>query len=329
MPMRVAGDPQEQERGELTEEAPSSHSPAILLFLSPPPPSKRRFGVSGVEVFADILVQRLIPSVPHPFLPLGGAANIVKNLAAVTLTSTCTPIYKAFAKGENIGDVTAKGERVGNIADLVCLSNFSFYFYRMISIFGMRDRSSKEELCVAYSNSQILPPPPSKRRFGVSGVEVFADILVQRLIPSVPHPFLPLGGAANIVKNLAAVTLTSTCTPIYKAFAKGENIGDVTAKGERVGNIADLVCLSNFSFYFYRMISIFGMRDRSSKEELCVAYSNSQILAWWGPSGLFLSDLGPTLEMEIPGFGTYSRRRILLDSDTPHGPTNIGPMTVR
>nr|POE57949.1 hypothetical protein CFP56_38312 [Quercus suber] len=62
MPMRVAGDPQEQERGELTEEAPSSHSPAILLFLYPPPPSKRRFGVSGVEVFADILVQRLIPS---------------------------------------------------------------------------------------------------------------------------------------------------------------------------------------------------------------------------------------------------------------------------
>ena len=28
---------------------------------------------------------------------------------SVTLTSTRTPIYKAFAKGENIGDVTAKG----------------------------------------------------------------------------------------------------------------------------------------------------------------------------------------------------------------------------
>jgi hypothetical protein len=55
-------------------------------------------------------------------------------VAAVTSTSTRTPIYKAFAKGENIGDVTAKGECVGNIADLVCLSNFSFYFCRMISI---------------------------------------------------------------------------------------------------------------------------------------------------------------------------------------------------
>lgn len=37
----------------------------------------------------------------------------------MTSTSTRTPIYKAFAKGENIGDVTAKGECVGNVADLV------------------------------------------------------------------------------------------------------------------------------------------------------------------------------------------------------------------
>jgi hypothetical protein len=42
-----------------------------------------------------------------------------QNVAAVTSTSTRTPIYKAFAKGENIGDVTAKGECVGNIADLM------------------------------------------------------------------------------------------------------------------------------------------------------------------------------------------------------------------
>ncbi|KAI3947171.1 hypothetical protein MKW92_036295 [Papaver armeniacum] len=58
-------------------------------------------------------------AVPHLFLPLACAANVAKNVAAVTSTSTRTPIYKAFAKGENIGDVTAKGECVGNIADLV------------------------------------------------------------------------------------------------------------------------------------------------------------------------------------------------------------------
>ncbi|KAL5703969.1 Protein root UVB sensitive 6 [Ranunculus cassubicifolius] len=57
--------------------------------------------------------------VPHLFLPLACAANVAKNVAAVTSTSTRTPIYKAFARGENIGDVTAKGECVGNIADLL------------------------------------------------------------------------------------------------------------------------------------------------------------------------------------------------------------------
>ncbi|CAN1330822.1 Protein root UVB sensitive 6, partial [Linum perenne] len=58
---------------------------------------------------------------PHLFLPMACAANVAKNVAAVTSTSTRTPIYKAFAKGENIGDVTAKGECVSNIADLLGL----------------------------------------------------------------------------------------------------------------------------------------------------------------------------------------------------------------
>jgi hypothetical protein len=64
-------------------------------------------------------VELATAAVPHLFLPLACAANVVKNVAAVTSTSTRTPIYKAFAKGENIGDVTAKGECVGNIADLM------------------------------------------------------------------------------------------------------------------------------------------------------------------------------------------------------------------
>ncbi|KAK3135541.1 hypothetical protein QOZ80_5BG0420160 [Eleusine coracana subsp. coracana] len=56
---------------------------------------------------------------PQLFLPMACIANVVKNVAAVTSTSTRTPIYKAYARGENIGDVTAKGECVGNIADLL------------------------------------------------------------------------------------------------------------------------------------------------------------------------------------------------------------------
>ncbi|KAF3660582.1 Protein root UVB sensitive 6 [Capsicum annuum] len=66
---------------------------------------------AGVELVTAI--------VPQFFLPLACAANVAKNVGAVTSTSTRTPIYKAFAKGENIGDVTAKGECVGNLADLV------------------------------------------------------------------------------------------------------------------------------------------------------------------------------------------------------------------
>ncbi|KAK3037754.1 hypothetical protein RJ639_031125 [Escallonia herrerae] len=64
-------------------------------------------------------VELATAAVPHLFLPLACAANVAKNVAAVTSTSTRTPIYKAFARGENIGDVTAKGECVGNVADLL------------------------------------------------------------------------------------------------------------------------------------------------------------------------------------------------------------------
>ncbi|KAK9167826.1 hypothetical protein Scep_003017 [Stephania cephalantha] len=64
-------------------------------------------------------VELATAAVPHLFLPLACVANLAKNVSAVTSTSTRTPIYKAFAKGENIGDVTAKGECVGNVADLL------------------------------------------------------------------------------------------------------------------------------------------------------------------------------------------------------------------
>jgi hypothetical protein len=57
--------------------------------------------------------------VPNFFLPLACAANVAKNVAAVTSSSTRAPIYKAFARRENIGDVTAKGECISNIADLM------------------------------------------------------------------------------------------------------------------------------------------------------------------------------------------------------------------
>ena len=71
-------------------------------------------------------------------------------------------------------------------------------------------------------------------------------------------------------QNVAAVTSTSTRTPIYKAYAKGENIGDVTAKGESVGNIADLVSVHVFHWacsflccchYAFSIALIFSLSD--------------------------------------------------------------------
>eukprot|EP00897_Mesotaenium_endlicherianum_P009159 jgi/Mesen1/8271/ME000448S07419 len=58
-------------------------------------------------------------ALPAFFLPLACAANVAKNVAAVTATSTRAPIYKAFARRENIGDVTAKGESISNLSDLM------------------------------------------------------------------------------------------------------------------------------------------------------------------------------------------------------------------
>ncbi|CAI5469063.1 unnamed protein product [Closterium sp. Yama58-4] len=56
---------------------------------------------------------------PKLFLPLACIANVFKNIGAVTNTSTRAPIYKAFARRENIGDITAKGESISNLADLM------------------------------------------------------------------------------------------------------------------------------------------------------------------------------------------------------------------
>ncbi|CAK7357212.1 unnamed protein product [Dovyalis caffra] len=78
-------------------------------------------------------VELATAAVPHLFLPLACAANVAKNVAAVTSTSTRTPIYKAFAKGENIGDVTAKGECVGNVADLY-LSHLDVNLWELVPL---------------------------------------------------------------------------------------------------------------------------------------------------------------------------------------------------
>ncbi|GMH40644.1 hypothetical protein BSKO_08548 [Bryopsis sp. KO-2023] len=56
---------------------------------------------------------------PNWFLPLACTANLSKNLAAVAASSTRAPIYRTFALQNNLADVTAKGESVANLADIL------------------------------------------------------------------------------------------------------------------------------------------------------------------------------------------------------------------
>jgi hypothetical protein len=65
------------------------------------------------------LVELVTVIVPYIFLPLARVANVVKNISTISSTETRTPIYKAFAIRENIGDITAKGECTSNIAGLL------------------------------------------------------------------------------------------------------------------------------------------------------------------------------------------------------------------
>ena len=55
---------------------------------------------------------------PRFFLPLACTANLAKNLAAVAASSTRAPIYRTFAKSNNMADITAKGESVANLSDV-------------------------------------------------------------------------------------------------------------------------------------------------------------------------------------------------------------------
>ncbi len=55
---------------------------------------------AGIEVATSMA--------PGAFLPLACTANLVKNLAAVSASTTRAPIYKTFARTNNLADVSSK-----------------------------------------------------------------------------------------------------------------------------------------------------------------------------------------------------------------------------
>lgn len=106
---------------------------------------------------------------PHLFLPLACAANIAKNVAAVASTSTRAPIYKAFAQGENIGDVTAKGECISNIADLLGTGLGIFISKKNPSLMVTFAVLSCGYLCCSYQEiKSVCLPTLNRARFKVA-----------------------------------------------------------------------------------------------------------------------------------------------------------------
>lgn len=106
---------------------------------------------------------------PTFFLPLACAANVAKNVAAVTSTSTRASIYRAFARGENIGDVTAKGECISNIADLLGTGLGIFISKRNPSLMATFMVLSCGYLCCSYQEVKaVVLPTLNRARFGVA-----------------------------------------------------------------------------------------------------------------------------------------------------------------
>lgn len=88
---------------------------------------------------------------PRLFLPLACTANLAKNLAAVAASSTRAPIYRTFAKTNNMADITAKGESVANLADV---------FGTAFGIFLAKAKMSTLPTFIALSGNFLLQCPP-------------------------------------------------------------------------------------------------------------------------------------------------------------------------
>lgn len=66
---------------------------------------------NGLEIITYIF--------PASFLILAAAANSFKQMSMLTSSATRSTIYRSFARGENIGDITAKGELTNEVC-VVC-----------------------------------------------------------------------------------------------------------------------------------------------------------------------------------------------------------------
>eukprot|EP01025_Chloroclados_australasicus_P059954 TRINITY_DN7628_c0_g1_i10.p2 TRINITY_DN7628_c0_g1~~TRINITY_DN7628_c0_g1_i10.p2 ORF type:complete len:471 (+),score=68.99 TRINITY_DN7628_c0_g1_i10:186-1598(+) len=126
------------------------------------------------------------------------------------------------------------------------------------------------------------------RLFGDFLMESGALLELSTLV--MPKAFLPLACTANLSKNLAAVAASSTRAPIYRTFAKSNNLADITAKGESVANLADImgtmfgICLSKTklpTFPTFAVLSLgYVISSRKEVDAVELPYFNRARLAY-------------------------------------------------
>jgi hypothetical protein len=55
-------------------------------------------------------LEMVTPLFPQYFLPIATLANVGKSIGLTTYVSTSPSIHKSFALGENLADISAKGQ---------------------------------------------------------------------------------------------------------------------------------------------------------------------------------------------------------------------------
>mgnify|MGYP001810106386 CR=1 FL=1 len=171
--------------------------------------------------------------VPGAFLPLACTANLAKNLAAVAIVSTRAPIYRTFAKRNNLADVTAKGGWEGG-GWWMCLKRGAGrqaatvaeqpHVCKATQLAGVRGQPGWLGACGAPGRRDRAGCPLSKQERDSAARDT--DPRVTALTPPLSPPF-PLALAtgesvanlADVVGTALGIALAKTSLPVVPTFA--------------------------------------------------------------------------------------------------------------
>ncbi|KAJ3108651.1 hypothetical protein HDU97_000507 [Phlyctochytrium planicorne] len=75
--------------------------------------------LAALSIQAATLAELLTPLVPQLFLPMASLSNVGKNVGWLAASATKASMHKGFARGDNLGDITAKSGAQATLAGLV------------------------------------------------------------------------------------------------------------------------------------------------------------------------------------------------------------------